>query len=182
MTRPAFEAAVRDAQERCLSGELEKAVLSRSIDLDVNASDAPHLFLEALHRRPEALVCLVSTPEHGLWLGASPERLILAENDIVHVDALAGTCRALLPLVNQRNGAQRSATNRTWSPKASPEPSSIWERAPILLKGPVMHTGNVAHLRGPITATVGDRTVGKVGTRYTPLRPCAGSHWRTLDR
>jgi isochorismate synthase len=175
MTRPAFEAAVRDAQERCLSGELEKAVLSRSIDLDVNASDAPHLFLEALHRRPEALVCLVSTPEHGLWLGASPERLILAENDIVHVDALAGT----LP----SNSAPSEPAE--WGEKERHEQNVVTRMIAgtfidlgtpsILLEGPeVMHTGNVAHLRTRITATVGGRSVGEVVLALHPTPAVCG--------
>jgi isochorismate synthase len=175
MSRPMFEAAVRNAQDRCRSGELEKAVLSRSIDLAVTAADAPHLFLEALHRRPEALVTLVATPEHGLWLGASPERLVLAENDVVHVDALAGT----LPL------SEAPTAPSEWGEKERHEQNVVTRTITgtlidlgvpsIALEGPeVMPTGTIAHLRTRITAQVGGRSVGDVVQALHPTPAVCG--------
>lgn len=175
MSRPAFESAVRKTQERCRAGELEKAVLSRSIDLDIAAKDAPQLFIEALHRRSEAMVSLVSTPEHGLWLGASPERLILAENDVIQVDALAGT----LPI------SKAPADPSEWGEKERHEQNVVTRTiagtfidlgAPsISLYGPeVMHTGDVAHLCTRITATVGGRSVGDVVLALHPTPAVCG--------
>jgi isochorismate synthase len=175
MSRSTFEAAVRNTQERCAAGELEKAVLSRSIDLDISAKDAPRLFVEALHRRPEAMVSLASTPEHGLWLGASPERLILAENDVIQVDALAGT----LPITKAPSDPAE------WREKERHEQNVVTRTiagtfidlgAPsISLYGPeVMHTGDVAHLCTRITATVGGRSVGDVVLALHPTPAVCG--------
>jgi isochorismate synthase len=175
MTKPGFEAAVRKAQEHCRDGELEKAVLSRSIELDVSMQDAPRLFLEALHQRSEALVTLVATPEHGVWLGASPERLILAENDIVHMDAMAGTMRK----------SEAPTQAQDWGEKERHEQNVVTRTITgklidlgipsISLEGPeVMATGSIAHLRTRITAAVGGRSVGDVVLALHPTPAVCG--------
>ncbi|MCB0768795.1 MAG: chorismate-binding protein [Flavobacteriales bacterium] len=175
MAKQEFETAVRKAQEHCRTGKLEKAVLSRSIDLDVSKQDAPRLFVEALDQRPEALVTLVATPEHGVWLGASPERLILAENDIVHIDAMAGTLRS----------AEAPTQAQDWGEKERHEQNVVTRTITgtlidlgipsISLEGPeVMITGSIAHLRTRITATAGGRSVGDVVLALHPTPAVCG--------
>jgi isochorismate synthase len=84
-------AAISKAKELFVTGELRKVVLARTIPVVFDPHHLPVLFLEALERQPEAFVCLLNCPEFGTWLGASPERLIHAENDLVSVDSIAGT-------------------------------------------------------------------------------------------
>lgn len=86
-----FTTSVDSAKVRIAGGQMAKVVLSRAQQVDLDPVRLPELFAHALHAAPEALVALVSLPEHGTWLGASPERLIIVSHDHVKVDSLAGT-------------------------------------------------------------------------------------------
>jgi isochorismate synthase len=87
----AYIDAVEAAKTMIRSGAMEKVVLSRTRKVSLQKEDMDRLFLQACADRPHAFVVLMNTPMHGTWLGASPERLVLAEEDRIRVDALAGT-------------------------------------------------------------------------------------------
>ena len=173
--RASFEKAVIQAKGLCQKGELEKAVLSRTVDLPVGSADAPGLFIEALHVRPEALVALVSTPEHGLWLGASPERLISAEYETMHVDALAGTMSSenapLDPALwrGKERHEQRLVTKTILGILIDQGVRSISVQGPT-----VMRTAGIAHLHSRITAQVEGRTIGDLVTALHPTPAVCG--------
>ena len=173
--RSAFEKAVRTAKALCQQGDLEKAVLSRTVDLPVGAADAPQLFIDAVLARPKALVTLLSTPEHGVWLGASPERLINAEYETLHVDALAGT----MP-------SEKAPDDPTlWGEKELHEQRVVTKTIvgtlidqgvrSVSLEGPtVMHTAGMAHLHTRITATVEGRSIGDLVSNLHPTPAVCG--------
>lgn len=75
------------------SGHLDKVVPSRFIDINTNASfDLLKAFDELCEKHPQALVSLVSSPETGTWLGATPELLVSVDsNNLFKTIALAGT-------------------------------------------------------------------------------------------
>ncbi len=86
-----FMHAVDAARSHINNGALEKVVLSRTCTVPLAKEELAGLFMQACRERAHAFVVLMHTPDHGTWLGASPERLILAEEDHMRVDALAGT-------------------------------------------------------------------------------------------
>lgn len=89
--RETFTAGVEAIRSAIGTGSLRKAVLSRVVNVSFDMERLSDLFDLALRTYPDAFVALVHTPEHGTWLGATPERLLVAQDDHVRVDALAGT-------------------------------------------------------------------------------------------
>ncbi len=77
--------------ENIKKGQLEKVVLSREEVLELDHSEIDTIFRKMLARYPNAFVYVWYHPEIGLWLGATPERLIVIEGDKFMTMALAGT-------------------------------------------------------------------------------------------
>ncbi|CAN5768013.1 isochorismate synthase [soil metagenome] len=73
--------------------EMEKVVLSRTRQVPLpKGFDLLKVFLGLTHSYPLAFVSLVSVPESGTWMGASPETLVhLDRNQFFRTEALAGT-------------------------------------------------------------------------------------------
>lgn len=90
---PDFEAMVREAVAKIKNGELHKVVLSRYADFDLPEGFDPIATFETLTQiYPNAFCHLTNTQAHGLWMGATPEKLIaITENKHFSTDALAGT-------------------------------------------------------------------------------------------
>ncbi|MCB0779917.1 MAG: chorismate-binding protein, partial [Flavobacteriales bacterium] len=91
MDQDAYEALVEKALSAIRSKDLEKVVLSRTTLLELDGASPADLFLKACELHPDAFLCLFHGPGHGVWLGASPERLMRAEDGRLEVDAIAGT-------------------------------------------------------------------------------------------
>jgi isochorismate synthase len=98
--KPVFDTAARhftDGVSAAVSlmeqGSIEKVVLSRVREVHVPAAADPLSVFQILTRRhPNAFVSLVSSPQTGTWLGATPEVLVSqTEAGIFHTVALAGT-------------------------------------------------------------------------------------------
>lgn len=94
-SRDEFMVNVEQAKAMMTAGHLRKVVLSRVLHAGAGMHHAIAAFTAALTDRPDAFVAMANTPEHGLWLGASPERLVHEQDDQVIVDALAGTMSAV---------------------------------------------------------------------------------------
>lgn len=74
------------------NGEFSKLVLSRSIDVMREEKIAPvELFRRACERYPRMFICLVSAPQCGTWLTATPEILLASKGQQWQTVALAGT-------------------------------------------------------------------------------------------
>lgn len=72
--------------------ELQKVILSRQIKYNLNLqNDLSNLFQQLCHQHPTAFVYLLSTPETGIWAGASPELLLKKQQSALTTVALAGT-------------------------------------------------------------------------------------------
>ena len=73
-------------------GALQKVILSREIKYDLKLhNDLSNLFQQLCHKYPGAFVYLLSTPETGIWAGASPELLLKKQQNTLTTVALAGT-------------------------------------------------------------------------------------------
>jgi isochorismate synthase EntC len=171
-----YQRAVEDALKAFGEGHLEKAVLSRVLNLPLHSSDLPGLFLTALEAYPLAFVALVHTPDHGTWLGATPERLLAAAEDIVRVDALAAT-RAMHDVPEDADA---------WNPKERHEQALVTTGVLGVLvglglrelhtRGPeVMHTGTVAHLRTTVEADLGGKALADVVLALHPTAAVCGT-------
>lgn len=173
--RAAFEAAVKQARNECANGALEKVVLSRTVELPIGEAEAPALFMEAVNSRPDAFVALVMTPDHGLWLGATPERLVLAENETVQVDAIAGTATtAIAPTEAERWGEKERHEQRVVAKSITCTLIDLGARH-IAVDGPeVLTAGPVAHLRTRISANVEGRAIEELLIAIHPTPAVCG--------
>jgi len=89
--REAFIELVNKAIGLIEGGVAEKIVPSRSKSIEASF-DLLGAFEKLCTRYPAAMVSLISTPDHGTWLGATPEVLVSIENNAVFKTvALAGT-------------------------------------------------------------------------------------------
>lgn len=90
---PAFVDTVRSGLNAIEAGTLEKIVPSRVKDVELDGQfDLLQLFQSLADRYPHALVSLVSSPQTGTWLGATPELLVAQDaHGVFNTVALAGT-------------------------------------------------------------------------------------------
>lgn len=79
-------------QQALNKGVVEKVILSRALPVHKNLMPAlPAIFEHLLVRYPRAFIFMVSTPQTGIWTGASPELLFSGQNGTCTTVALAGT-------------------------------------------------------------------------------------------
>ena len=75
-------------------GKYQKAVMSRTIGIDVDArKSAAYWFVSLCKSYPQAYVFIFSVPEIATWIGATPEKLLEYDGDVVTTMALAATRR-----------------------------------------------------------------------------------------
>jgi isochorismate synthase len=129
-----------------VKGEVQKVILSRVISQnEVITHKISDVFAGLCVKYPEAFVYVVSTPQTGVWMGASPELLFKKENDICKTVALAGTDDA-------------EAENESWTSKEIEEQSFVSNYVDKLFRkhhietyiknGPyVAKAGSVVHLK-----------------------------------
>ncbi|MCB9169772.1 MAG: chorismate-binding protein [Flavobacteriales bacterium] len=174
--RAVYEQLVSEALASIGRGELEKVVLSRIAIHQLDRTDLTDLFVQALDEMPNALVALMHTPDHGTWLGASPERLVLAEEDLVQLDALAGT----------RPVEEAPGTPEEWGAKERHEQMLVTRSVvegllelglkDIHISGPeVVHAGPVAHLRTRIEADMTGHSLDEVVFAVHPTPAVCGT-------
>lgn len=87
-----YVSLVKKSIEYIKIGELKKIVTSRTKVIDLQDNFDPIYFFERLvNKYPNAFISLISIPEVGTWIGASPEILLKIENNQLTTMALAGT-------------------------------------------------------------------------------------------
>lgn len=80
--------------DRLVSGEYSKLVLARqSIEKCDTQTDSEQLFMRACRLYPRMFIALVSTPQGGTWLMATPEILLEGKEKTFKTMALAGSQR-----------------------------------------------------------------------------------------
>lgn len=84
---------VREVVEKIKRGDVEKVVLSRYRNFDLCEDFDPlETFSQLTQAYPNAFCHLTQTTTYGMWIGASPEKLISVDEDrYFSTDALAGT-------------------------------------------------------------------------------------------
>ncbi|OYT15479.1 MAG: hypothetical protein B7C24_12835 [Bacteroidetes bacterium 4572_77] len=84
-------------KDKIVQGAINKAVLSRIVEVENKHIDLSLLFLQLTEKYPQAFVYLLRLPDGQLWCGASPELLADYNEDNLKTMALAGT-----QLINNR--------------------------------------------------------------------------------
>ncbi|MFH6604121.1 isochorismate synthase [Maribacter algicola] len=132
-------------------GTFEKVVLSRSIVF--KCAVKPLEILQSLiHRYENALCYLWYHPKVGMWMGATPEKLLHAEGNRLTTMSLAGT--------QKYNGENTP----TWGEKERKEQQLVTEYIAAALKEQVnnleisetetVRAGNLRHLRTKLSGTM----------------------------
>ncbi|MBL7965051.1 MAG: chorismate-binding protein [Flavobacteriales bacterium] len=167
---------MREAQTLMEEGPLEKVVLSRALLAGLPEGAVAHLFMEALTVHPETLVALAHTPATGTWLGASPERLISFENELVRTEAVAGT----------RSVDQGPVELEAWGEKERHEQAVVAQAVEQALMASgarsihqhpaeVITQGRLAHLRTRFTAELSTVDRARLVAHLHPTPAVCGS-------
>ncbi|MDX9751252.1 MAG: chorismate-binding protein [Flavobacteriales bacterium] len=178
-TADGHAAAITAAQALMATQELRKVVLSRAMHVPFPLHGAPALFCEALTTRPGAFVCLLNSPRHGTWLGASPERLLTGDRNAVLIDSLAGTMPA----------AEAPANALQWGAKERDEQELVTRTITrtlnelgvgrvLQLPTQVKRACSVAHLYTAITGQLGAVALHQVMRALHPTPAVCGTPTR----
>lgn len=175
-TKADFIEAVEAAKQACGSRTIDKVVLSRVLVTGMQADLLPEFFTRSMQANSETFVVMAHTPEHGLWMGASPERLVHEDLEHVRVDAIAATrpSEAVPELIS------------AWGPKELDEQEQVMchvhavfarmDLRDIVVRGPVvMKAGPVAHLRTVLEAELGETLLGNLILELHPTPAVCGS-------
>ena len=104
-----YLAAVSEARSAVRSGQIEKAVIARDIELTSNTPLNIHSVVQFLHNQYST--CYQFSIDK--MVGASPELLVQLENGMVHSNPLAGTTpRTGDPAIDAQNAADLLASNK----------------------------------------------------------------------
>ncbi len=129
--------------------KLEKAVLSRiSILEGMGMNCAVDSFLKLSESYNSAFVFLVSIPNVGTWIGASPETLLSSKNDTIETVALAGTQKLAGRIVDQIKWEQKEVHEQALVSLYVKEVLKKHSFTDYHRTGPVtVQAGNVVHLK-----------------------------------
>jgi isochorismate synthase len=174
--RTDFMAAVNAAKQACAERRLDKVVLSRVMDAPLGPDHWSVLFTQAMAADQQTFVAMAHTPGHGLWMGASPERLVHEDLDHVRVDAIAAT-RPSDAIPERISG---------WGAKELDEQEQVMchvhstfarmDLQHIVVRGPeVMQAGPVAHLRTVLEADLADTLLGDLVLELHPTPAVCGA-------
>lgn len=158
-----YEAAVAEAVERIRSGEVEKLVLAREVNVTAPAAHSPDALFGALREVFGSCFCFcVGTPE-AAFVGASPELLVRRSGAVAATVALAGSARRSAdPAVDDHLGEQllHSAKDRSEHAIVARRIAkrlgqwSVWvEQAPEPM---VIRVANIQHLATPLHAQLAE--------------------------
>jgi len=101
-----FTEFVQSCIDKTTSGQIEKIVPSKYVDVNLPENfDVLKIFNTLCEKHPNAFVSLVTSPETGTWIGASPELLVSIDaQEKFRTVALAGT-QKYQPYINLKSVA-----------------------------------------------------------------------------
>lgn len=86
-----FENLVQQSVDAINNKQFKKVVVSRVQESALNGQDVISLYKKLLAAYPMAFAYCFYHPVAGLWMGATPEQLLKADNSTIQTVALAGT-------------------------------------------------------------------------------------------
>jgi menaquinone-specific isochorismate synthase len=85
-----WEEKIQDALQAIRTGELDKVVVAKRVEVECEGPIDPFALFSAL-KKPGQTNFLLQVAPHTAFLGSSPERLYKREGRLIECDALAGT-------------------------------------------------------------------------------------------
>ena len=129
------------------SSELEKVVCSSVFNVKLKSESCVEYFKKLIQLNHDAFCYLFYHPKTGVWIGASPEKLLNLNNNVVTTFALAATKKHM---------------NQSWTDKEFREQKIVEEQIVTDLKGvctniekgalQTIKAGNLYHLKSVIRA------------------------------
>ena len=129
------------------SSELEKVVCSSVFNVKLNSESCIEYFKKLIQLNHDAFCYLFYHPDTGVWIGASPEKLLNLNNNVATTFALAATKKDM---------------NQSWTDKEFREQKIVEEQIVTDLKGvctniergalQTVKAGNLFHLKSVIKA------------------------------
>ena len=175
-SRAQHRAIVEQALDRIAKGELEKVVLSRVKRIGFDPGEAAGLFVELLATCPAAFVCLLHTADHGLWIGAAPERLVAVEDSSYTVDAVAGTMPSDIAPPNVKDWGGKEKEEQAWVERDIRSKLTELGLPPTAVTGPEVHAaGPVSHLRTRFTGPLDHVPVVRMAAKLHPTPAVGGT-------
>ena len=102
-SREEFIELIEKSMRLIQANQLEKLVPSRSKEISLpNNFDLLAVFNSLCSLYPNAFISLVSTPEYGTWIGASPELLVAVDANLKFKTAAVAGTQAIAPDVDLR--------------------------------------------------------------------------------
>ncbi len=158
----AYARAFACFHEQLEKGVFRKIVLARKMTMDTSLS-AEQLFMRACRMYPRLFVSLVSTPQSGTWLMATPEVLLRGEGGCYQTMSLAGTQRA----APSKTVADYPVEGVEWSEKNREEQQYVTDYIERCIQG----FSDEWHLKGPYTTMAANLYHLRTDIRF---RLCAG--------
>lgn len=175
----------RVAQAKAQLGpQLSKVVLARTLRLEFDAPISLHQVLNRLRvRYPECFTFMFDLPTSGMFVGATPERLLRLEDDVIVTEALAGTIsRGATPGDDQVQGNTLLEDPKEQSEHAyvvefiRERLESITYELKIPSEPTLFYSKDVIHLRTPISARLKVSISGlELASRLHPTPAVAGT-------
>lgn len=149
-----FEKLVESMIFEIEKGYISKIVASRKEDFFPSKLDITELFKKLFHKYPTAFRYCFFHPEIGIWLGATPEKLLSLDNNILQTMSYAGTQK------------YKGTIDVVWGEKEKQEQQFVTdfivenlksETSEIELSEPyTSQAGTLLHIRTDITAKLKD--------------------------
>lgn len=151
-----FEALVQKGIDAITKGVFDKVVLSRKEIVDVPDFDLVTVFTKLIRTYPTAFTYCWFHPKIGLWMGASPERLLKANKNKFFTTALAGT------------QAYQETTDVVWETKEKEEQQFVTDfilenlkslASEVTVSSPyTLKAGNLLHIKTEIEGVLNENS------------------------
>jgi isochorismate synthase len=163
---------VEAAKEIIVNSELQKVVLARSKDKQVNLANLETVVLNLREHYPLAYIGIFFHPETGLWISATPELLLCTDrNGTFKTVALAGT---------QKYNPEIPIRDVSWTHKEIEEQALVCRYIINCFKtirlreyveqGPrTIQSGSLLHLKTEYTANTSEVNMQELGTTMLQL-------------
>lgn len=149
--------------KKLTNGEFTKIVLARTTTAECT-KEPEQLFLRACNLYPRLFIALVSTPQSGSWLIATPEVLLEKNANKWHTMALAGTMRIGNIEWSRKNIDEQQFVARYINDRIRRHTDNIQQEGPYAVRA-----GNLVHLRSDFNFTLENDT--KLGNLISSLHP-----------